>query len=96
MKLIETLSLGNDKHLHIIKVCNEYYLISSSQKGICLVDKLADESFKEQITNDDSYGDFDSYLDNAYDNTNIFSGRNSIKHNIKKLNKIIKGNKGNE
>jgi len=96
MKLIETLTLGNDRHLHIVKVSNKYYLISSSQKGICLVDKLEDEAFIEQINNVDIYGDFDSYLDSAYDNTNIFSDQNSIKNHIKKLNKLIKGNKRNE
>jgi len=96
MKIIETLTLGNDRHLHIIKVCNEYYLISSSQKGICLVDKIEEEAFKEQIANDNIYGDFESYLDNAYDDGSIFSSQNSIKKHIEKLNKLIKGNKGNE
>lgn len=96
MKLIETLSFGNDRHLHIVKVCDEFYLISDSQKGMCLVDKLTDEKLKDQLVNNDGFSDFDSYLNNTYDNIEIYHSRDGIKYGIEKLKKIIKGNKKNE
>ncbi|SHJ05913.1 flagellar biosynthetic protein FliO [Lutispora thermophila] len=96
MKLIETLSFGNDRRLHIIKVCDEFYLISDSLKGIYLIDKLTDEKMKDQLMNSDGFNDFDSYLINTYSNMDLHHSTNGIKHNIEKLKKIIKGIKKNE
>ena len=99
MKHIETISFGNDKNLHIVQICNEFYLISSSQKGVSLLDKLPGEvinniSYDINCKADDE--SFENYLDNAYDNINPDYNKYNIKQSIEKLKKVVKGNKTNE
>jgi len=99
MKHIEALSFGNDKSVHIVKICDEFYLISCSQKDICLLDKLSKDTFKDDIYDIESKLEdvnFQDYLDNTYDNENLEGNKYSIKHNIEKLKKIVKGNRTNE
>ncbi len=56
IKHIETLSLGYDKNIYIIKVGEEYFLISSTQKNICLLDKLSGDELKNLELNKSDEG----------------------------------------
>ena len=99
MKHIESLSFGNDKSIHIVKICDEFYLISCSQKGVYLLDKLTKDGLKDAINDICSKLEdvnFQDYLDNTCDNENLEGNKYGIKHNIEKLKKIVKGNKTNE
>lgn len=98
MKHIETISFGNDKNIHIVQICDAFYLISSSQKGICLLEKLPDNILKDEscdINCKQESASFESYLEHTYDNEG-FNKRYNIKQNIEKLKKIVKGNRTDE
>ncbi|NLM43534.1 MAG: FliO/MopB family protein [Clostridiales bacterium] len=96
MRIIETLTLGNDRHLHIVSIYSQFYLISSSQKGICLIDKITDNNLIEQLTYEiDGLSSLDSYLNNVDDDLESYHYNNSFKNNIKKLKNLIKGNRKN-
>lgn len=97
MKHIETLSFGNDKNLHIVQICGEFYLISSSQRGICLLEKLSSDllSSSEMNQNSESIG-FDSCLDDSYEDIDVYKNGHSIKQSLERLKNIAKRNKTDE
>ncbi|HCJ58197.1 hypothetical protein SDC9_151177 [bioreactor metagenome] len=97
MKHIETLPFGNDKNLHIVQICGEFYLISSSQRGVCLLEKLSSDllSSFDMDRNSESI-DFDNCLDDSYENIDVYKNRYSIKQNLEKLKNIAKRNKTDE
>lgn len=98
MRHIETISFGNDKSLHIVQVSDKFYLISCSQKGICLLEKLPDNILKNEhynINSEQEPESFEGYIENVYDNADL-NNRLSIKQNIEKFKKIVRGNKTDE
>ncbi|MGE4282162.1 MAG: flagellar biosynthetic protein FliO [Clostridia bacterium] len=49
MKIIETLSLGFDKNIHLIQVGDKYFLIASAGKSIEFLSEVDIEHIKESI-----------------------------------------------
>lgn len=100
MKIVETLSLGYDKNIHIIKIGETFFLVSSTQKEINLLDRLSKEEmdkemmFKKEIL-DENKKQFDDY----YDELNYKDLRGyevNIRKNIKKLKNFIKGSRADD
>ena len=75
LNIIETVAFGKDKYLHLIKVGNEFMLLSSSGKGIELIGRV----------------EIDNYAENAYNERNQFNFNNMLKYNIDKIRNMIKG-----
>ena len=99
MRHIETISFGSDKNLHIVQICDEFYLISSSQRGICLLEKLSSDIFKDSsfdMNRNSEPIDFDSCLDDNYENIDVYKNGYSIKQSLEKLKNIAKRNKTDE
>lgn len=48
LSIVDSLSLGPDKWLHIVKAGDEYMLVSACGKTICFVSKLDEQAFKNQ------------------------------------------------
>lgn len=79
IKFIETTSVGLNQ-MHIIKVGNQYFLISSSKDGIRMLSELSGEDLITQ--------DFEKYLDNKI-NKNISEFGNKLINKNNKNNKTI-------
>lgn len=100
MKLVETLSLGYDKNIHIIKIGEVFFLVSSTQKGINLLDKLSKEEIDKQMlfnreTLDEDGQQFRDYID-EFTYKDIRGYESNIRKNINKLKNFIKGSRAND
>lgn len=65
MKIIERISLGMDKSICIISICDNYYLLAVSKQNIELIDKLDAEDIKNFFNNETPnhpHGTFDMYF----------------------------------
>jgi len=96
LKIIETVPLGIDKSILLVKVGEQYLLLGSTQKNISLLtvieqEKLAVGSTSEVYSNLDGES-IESYMDKITDE-DIKTGMNSVKHNLNKLKSIVRGNK---
>ena len=58
LSIVDSLSLGPDKWLHIVKAGDEYMLVSACGKTISLVSKLDEQAFKNQSTEQNSVKPF--------------------------------------
>lgn len=100
MKLVETLSLGYDKNLHIIKIGETFFLISSTKNGINLLDRLSKEEIDEEmVLKNEILGEdgqqFDDYIEElAY--KDIRGYESNIRKSIKKLKNFIKGSRADD
>ncbi|NSW89873.1 MAG: flagellar biosynthetic protein FliO [Firmicutes bacterium] len=74
LNIIETVALGKDRYLHLIKVGNDFMLISSSGKGIELLSRV----------------NIDNYVENMDNRQNTFTFNNIFKYNLNKIRNIIK------
>jgi flagellar protein FliO/FliZ len=96
LKIIETVPLGVDKSLLLVKVGEQFLLLGSTQKNITLLTAVEQEKLKISNTSD-VYSNLDgesieSYMDKLQDEDEK-AGMNSIKHNLNKLKSIVRGNK---
>ncbi|KUO76113.1 MAG: hypothetical protein APF77_02165 [Clostridia bacterium BRH_c25] len=96
LKIIETVPLGIDKSLLLVKVGEQYLLLGSTQKNISLLtvleqEKLAIGKASEGYSNLDGES-IESYMDKLKDG-DVKTGMNSVKHNLNKLKSIVRGNK---
>jgi flagellar protein FliO/FliZ len=73
--IIETVALGKDKYLHLIKVGDGFMLLSSSGKGIELICQV----------------EIDNYVENSFNERNQFIFNNVLKDNISRIKNILKG-----
>lgn len=94
LKVVETLPLGFDKSLLLVKAGEQYLLLGSTQKNISFIsvidqEKLAMESSSEVYDNLDDAG-IESYIDKLGSRD---AGINTIKQNLIKLKSIVRGNK---
>ncbi|WZL74855.1 flagellar biosynthetic protein FliO [Clostridiaceae bacterium 35-E11] len=65
LKIVERISLGMDKSIYIISICENYYLLAVTKQNIELIDKLNPESIKDFSNNEDLNkfnGTFDMYF----------------------------------
>lgn len=65
MKVIETISIGFN-HIHIIKVNNQYFLISSSKDGIRFLSEI---DGKDLIIDENNTLAFEKHLKNYFNKT---------------------------
>lgn len=96
MKLVETLSLGYDRNVYIIRIGENYFLISSTQKNINFLYKLSEEDIKNAILEQKKGSDFkfDNILSDVNDEASYdVEGKNqeSITNGIFKVIKKIRG-----
>lgn len=97
LKVVETLSLGLDKSLMLVKAGEQYFLLGSTPKGITLLSQLEPE--KLSLTNgSELYGNIEgdnieAYLNELESSRNKTGSSNTIKHNLNKLKSIVRGNK---
>lgn len=96
LKIVETVPLGIDKSLLLVKVGEQYLLLGSTQKGITMLTaveqgKLTFGSTSEAYNNLDGES-VETYMDKLQDG-NEGSGMSSIKRNLDKLKSIVRGNK---
>lgn len=102
IKLIESFSLGVDKNLYLIDVAGEVLLISSTQKDIRLVSQIKSENVilnKVENMDIDDNKKFNDYLNDAdsqYTVSDFSDNIGNVKESLKKLKKIVRGNKSNE
>lgn len=94
LKIVETINLGIDKSLLLVKVGEQYLLLGSMQKRITMLaeieqGKLNISSTKEAYSkmNNDS---IETFMDELQDNNNDVY---SIKQNLNRLKSIVRGNK---
>lgn len=78
ISIVETLSLGVDKKLHLVKVSDQYVLIASTSKNIELLTSIEIEDTKgvneEESTNTQNTFDFKAFFEkymNLYKNKKI-------------------------
>lgn len=96
LKIIETISLGIDKTLLLVKVGEQYLLLGCTQKCITLLTEVEQKNLN--ISNAiEAYSNLDgenieSYMDKLMDEDGN-AGTNSIKHNLRKLKSIVRGSK---
>jgi flagellar protein FliO/FliZ len=96
LKIVETVPLGIDKSLLLVKVGDQYLLLGSTQKGITML--TAVEQGKLILTNtSEVYNNIDGESIETYMNKLQDSGESesmhSIKRNLDKLKSIVRGNK---
>ena len=96
LKIVESVSLGIDKSLMLVKVGEQYLLLGSTQKSISMLAEIDQEKLSTGNTNG-VYGNLDGEGAEAYmtefNNENERSGMNSVKNNLNKLKSIVRGNK---
>ncbi|HWQ30645.1 MAG TPA: flagellar biosynthetic protein FliO [Negativicutes bacterium] len=95
IKVVESISLGIDKSLLLVKVGEQYMLLGSTQKSISLLaeidkDKLAIENAGEVYSGLDDEG-VEAYMNGM--NVKEKAGLSSVKQNLDKLKSIVRGNK---
>lgn len=98
MKLMESMPLGVDKSLHLVKVGNQYFLLGSASKSMFMVSELEkDKLFEEQLSSaiDINDFDYDSYESNV-EEKDFSTYLNSVKNNLHKLKSMVRGNNRDE
>lgn len=95
LKVVESISLGIDKTLLLVKVGEQYLLLGSTQKNISLLTAIDREKLKSVSTvetyNNSEVESFETYMD--MDGGDEGAGMNSVKRNLNKLKSIVRGNK---
>ncbi|HYF83042.1 MAG TPA: flagellar biosynthetic protein FliO [Clostridia bacterium] len=96
LKIVETIPLGIDKSLLLVKVGEQYLLLGNTQKELTMLtavdkEKLTLSNASEVYNNMDGES-IESYMDKLKTG-NESEGMNSIKRNLDKLKSIVRGNK---
>lgn len=96
LKIVETVPLGIDKSLMLVKVGDQYLLLGSTQKGITMLTAVEKEKLilgsKSEAYNNFEGESFESYMNKLEDRSEDV-GMNSIKKNLEKLKSIVRGNR---
>ncbi|MDF2839895.1 MAG: hypothetical protein K0Q99_666 [Clostridia bacterium] len=98
MKLMESMPLGVDKSIHLVKVGTQYFMLGSASKNMFMISELdQDKLFAEQVTGtvDINEFDFDSY-DNSIEVKDFSTHLNTMKNNLQKLKSMVRGNNRDE
>jgi flagellar biosynthetic protein FliO len=98
MKLVESMPLGADKHLHLIRVGEQYFLIGSASKSLFMMSEVEKEKlFAEQQTGELSLEGYEieNYEDNL-SSKDFNAGLGSVKYNLKKLKSMVRGSNRDE
>jgi flagellar protein FliO/FliZ len=98
MKLLESMPLGVDKSLHLVKVGTQYFMLGTASKSMFMISELEqDKLFEEQLNSaiDINEFDYDSY-DNSIEAKDFSTYLNSVKSNLYKLKSMVRGNNRDE
>ncbi|MFZ5352069.1 MAG: flagellar biosynthetic protein FliO [Bacillota bacterium] len=98
MKVVESLPLGMDKSLLLVKVGKQYVLLGNSSKSLTYFSSFDHDKLGlfEGDTEVEEYTDsFDTYLDELKDEQESFYA-NPVKSNLNKLKALVRGTKNNE
>lgn len=101
IKVIESVSLGVDKSLLLIKVGEQYFLIGSAQKNIVFLSEVKSEaiSIPEYSINDmNAENKFDNYMAHFRDDSAMQDALkyNNIADSLRKLKNMVRGSKSDE
>lgn len=98
MKLVESMPLGADKSLHIVKVGAQYFLIGSAAKNMFMMSELNEDKLMLGYE-DDSFNlngiEIESYED-GFEAKDFSSYLDSMKKNLTKLKSMVRGKNDNE
>lgn len=98
MKLVESMPLGADRSLHLVKVGSQYFLIGSASKNMFMMSEIdRDKLFEEQLEGAVSIESFeyDNY-DDSIEVKDFSTYLNSMKNNLNKLKSMVRGNNSDE
>ncbi|MGE5676480.1 MAG: flagellar biosynthetic protein FliO [Pseudomonadota bacterium] len=95
IKVVESINLGIDKSLLLVKVGEQYMLLGSTQKNISLLaeidkEKLSIENVSEVYNGMDGES-VEAYMNGMNGKERV--GLSSVKQNLDKLKSIVRGNK---
>lgn len=109
LKIVETLGLGIDKSIMLVKVGEQYFLMANSGKNLTLLTAIEPEKLVLQEANDAYQGinknvdEYLSSLDNSSLDNNSLSNNTevndyfaTVKQNLRKLKSIVRGSKVDE
>lgn len=96
LRIVETVPLGIDRSLLLVKVGEQYLLLGSTQKNISMLAQIEQDKLTG-VNTGEMYGgsedeSFESYMSNI-GNEHSKAGMNSVKHNLNKLKSIVRGNR---
>lgn len=98
MKLIESMPLGADRSLHIVKVGAQFFLIGSAAKNMFLISELEEDklllNLDENLFNLNGV-EIESYED-SIEAKDFGTYLDSVKQNLHKLKSMVRGKKDNE
>lgn len=96
MKVIESMPLGVDKSLHIVKVGAQFFLIGSASKNMFMISELEkDKLFQNQENEEINLDEIESCEDST--RTKDFGAYlSSAKQSLNKLKSMVRGSNGNE
>lgn len=96
IKVLETIPLGVDKSLHLIKVGSQFFLIGSASKNMFMISELEkDKLFEGQENEAFNLDEIESYEDSV--NIRDFNTYlNTAKKSLHKLKSMVRGSNDNE
>lgn len=86
MKMLETLPIGLDKSLVLVKVGNRNFLFTNMQKNISCIAELSNEDLLSEIPLE-----FEDILEKESSEYEV-KGMESIQNNVARFKKLFKGN----
>lgn len=96
LKVVESISLGIDKTLLLVKVGEQYLLLGSTQKNISFLSTIDQEQLN-LVNTGEAYNNLDGESFESYmgkmSGADEQTGMNSVKKNLNKLKSIVRGNK---
>lgn len=96
LKVVESISVGIDKTLLLVKVGEQYLLLGSTQKNISFLSAIDQEQLSlanaEEAYNNLDGESFEAYMGKVA-GVDEPTGMNSVKRNLNKLKSIVRGNK---
>lgn len=98
MKLMESMPMGVDKSLHLVKVGSQYFLIGSASKSMFMISEINQESLsEEQLGSAVHVSDFDyESFEDSIEGKDFSTYLNSVKTNLHKLKSMVRGNRSDE
>lgn len=99
LKVVETLGLGIDKSLMLVRVGEQYFLLSNSAKAITLLTPVDGDKLNLP-ENSELYGsvnkNVDEYLSSLDGSTGPEAYLGTVKQSLSKLKSIVRGSKADE
>lgn len=98
MKVIESMPLGPDKRLNLVKVGSQYFLIGSTVRNMFMISEVDPEKlFEEQAEDAEIMDNFDyDSIDDSFEVKDFGTQLNAVKKNLYKLKSMIRGSNKDE